>query len=269
MYVQYFIPSQPRGHVPLLLWHGGGMTGVNYEKTPDGRDGWLNAFLRLGWAVYNSDAVERGRSGWPALPESPWSTEPVLMPLEHAVSRFRLAQQGGSAADGDADGVSQFPLGDLAQFGKQLSPRWTSTDAPTLDAYRQLLKRVGPAVIVAHSQGGTFAIQAARELPELVRAVVLVEPANPEVDAATADMHGIPLLMIYGDGIEHDARWPRIRQKGSVFADAVTQAGGSVDVLDLPDVGIYGNTHMLMMDFNNLDIAALINTWLTKRGLYS
>src|SRR5690606_40725272 len=38
MYVQYFVPEPLRGRVPLLLWHGGGMTGVNWETTPDGRD---------------------------------------------------------------------------------------------------------------------------------------------------------------------------------------------------------------------------------------
>jgi len=65
MYVQYFIPQNPRGALPLLMWHGGGLSGVTYETTPDGREGWLNYFVKKGWAVYNSDAVERGRSGWP------------------------------------------------------------------------------------------------------------------------------------------------------------------------------------------------------------
>src|SRR5581483_7035366 len=27
MYVQYFIPQNQRGHLPLLMWHGGGLTG--------------------------------------------------------------------------------------------------------------------------------------------------------------------------------------------------------------------------------------------------
>src|SRR5207302_1916325 len=35
MYVQYFLPAERRGSVPLLLWHGGGLTGVTYETTPD------------------------------------------------------------------------------------------------------------------------------------------------------------------------------------------------------------------------------------------
>ena len=42
MYVQYFLPEKRRGKLPLLMWHGGGLTGVTYETTPDGREGWLN-----------------------------------------------------------------------------------------------------------------------------------------------------------------------------------------------------------------------------------
>src|SRR5262249_35757617 len=64
MYVQYFLPQSRRGKVPLLMWHGGGLTGVTYETTPDGREGWLNLFVRKGFDVYVSDAVERGRAGW-------------------------------------------------------------------------------------------------------------------------------------------------------------------------------------------------------------
>ena len=30
MYVQYFLPQNRKGKVPLLMWHGGGFTGVTY-----------------------------------------------------------------------------------------------------------------------------------------------------------------------------------------------------------------------------------------------
>ena len=49
MYVQYFLPQNRKGKLPLLMWHGGGLTGVTYETTPDGREGWLNYFIRKGW----------------------------------------------------------------------------------------------------------------------------------------------------------------------------------------------------------------------------
>src|SRR2546423_14374427 len=63
MYAQYFLVQNRKGKLPLLMWHGGGLSGVTYETTPDGREGWLNHFLRRGWDVYNSDAVEPGLAG--------------------------------------------------------------------------------------------------------------------------------------------------------------------------------------------------------------
>jgi len=47
----------------------------------------------------------------------------------------------------------------------------------------------------------------------------------------------------------------------------VRAAGGSVDVVDLPAAGIKGNSHMLMMDKNNGEIADLIQKWLSDKGL--
>src|SRR5262249_42066577 len=77
MYVQYFLPKHRKGRLPLLMWHGGGLTGVTYETTPDGREGWLNLFVRKGWDVYVSDAVERGRAGF-ASPDV-WPSEPTFL----------------------------------------------------------------------------------------------------------------------------------------------------------------------------------------------
>ena len=44
-------------------------------------------------------------------------------------------------------------------------------------------------------------------------------------------------------------------------------AGASVDVINLPEIGIKGNSHMMMMDKNNLQIAELIEDWLKKKGV--
>jgi hypothetical protein len=57
MYAQYFLVQNRKGKLPLLMWHGGGLTGATYETKPDGKPGWLNFFLRGGWDIYISDAV--------------------------------------------------------------------------------------------------------------------------------------------------------------------------------------------------------------------
>src|SRR5689334_3331055 len=63
-YVQYLVPAAPVSPLPLLLVHGGGLTGAMWETTPDGRPGWTELFLRRGFPVYVIDNVERGRAGW-------------------------------------------------------------------------------------------------------------------------------------------------------------------------------------------------------------
>ena len=42
--------------------------------------------------------------------------------------------------------------------------------------------------------------------------------------------------------------------------------GADYTWMSLPDMGIKGNSHMLMMDNNNDEIAALISDWLVKKG---
>lgn len=69
MYVQYTELAGPKAPYPLLMWHGGGLTGVTWETTPDGREGWDTLFLRMGFDVYVSDAVERGRASWAKFPD--------------------------------------------------------------------------------------------------------------------------------------------------------------------------------------------------------
>ena len=58
-----------------------------------------------------------------------------------------------------------------------------------------------------------------------------------------------------------------MRQLGLDYADAVRAGGGKVDVVNLPEVGIKGNSHMMMQDKNNAPIADLIEKWLVDKGL--
>ena len=254
MYVQYFLPANKRGALPLLMWHGGGLTGVTYETTPDGREGWLNWFVKKGWDVYNSDAVERGRAGWAMYPDI-FKSEPLFLPKDEPFGRFRMKG-------------SQFPVDSYDNFVRQVVPRWTSTDDAIIAAYTALVDKVCPCVILFHSQAGQFGFKVAQARPDKVRALIAVEPAGQGDPARVAVLKDIPTLFVYGDGIEKDARWPTIRRNGVAFGDAITKAGGKVEVVDLPKAGIKGNSHMLMMDRNNLESAALIQRWLQNQGLY-
>jgi pimeloyl-ACP methyl ester carboxylesterase len=271
MYVQYFLPAEKRGAYPLLLWHGGGLTGVTFETTPDGRPGWLNFFIRRGWDSYNSDAVERGRAGF--APPDIFTGEPVYPSRSDPFERFRIGAGAGSYDPDPAKRKqlpgNQFPVEAYDDFVKQMVPRWLSTDEAILAAYIAEIDRVCPCVILVHSQSGQFGFKAAQARPDKVKALVAVEPAAIGDLDRVAALKAIPILAVYGDYIDQDARWPTMRATASAFFQQIEAAGGKVDRLDLPQAGIHGNSHMMMMDHNNLEVAALIQKWLAERpGLY-
>ena len=271
MYVQYFVPYNQRGKYPILLWHGGGLTGVTYESTPDGREGWLNYFVKKGWTVYNSDAVERGRASWAMYPEI-FKSDPLFLTKENPFERFRIGQGAGSynkdVTKMKALPGNQFPLEGYDNFTKQIVPRWTTTDEAAIAAYIELVDKVGPCIIVFHSQAGQFGFKVAQARPEKVKALIAVEPSTGGDPAKAAALKNIPTLAVFGDYIEQDTRWPKIRENDLKFLDMVKAAGGNPEVVNLPEVGIKGNSHMPMMDRNNLAVADLIQAWLVKVGLY-
>jgi len=48
----------------------------------------------------------------------------------------------------------------------------------------------------------------------------------------------------------------------SAYAARIQAAGGRVDILHLPEAGLRGNSHMLMQDRNNAEVADLILKWI-------
>lgn len=267
MYAQYFLPVDRRGSVPLMLWHGGGLTGVTFETTPDGREGWLNQFIARGWDTYNVDAVERGRSGF-ASPDV-FSGEPIFLTKTDPYERFRLGAGAGSYDNDPARRRAwpgnQFPAAGYDNFTRQFVPRWLSTDRAVTAGYAALVDKVCPCVLVVHSQGGQFAFTVAQQMPDKIRAIVAVEPAGFGDAARAAALKDIPILAIYGDFLDRDARWATIRQNGINFYKAIEAGGGAVKVVDLPSIGMRGNSHMIPMDLNNREVADLIQTWLAQQ----
>jgi hypothetical protein len=248
------------------LWHGGGLSGVTYETKPDGGEGWLSYFVRKGWDTYVSDAMERGRSSW----STSFKGNPVELPLGDAWERFRVGPVG-SWNDDKAKRVpypcAQFPIEAYEQFMKQAVPRWLTTDDQIIAAYLALVDKVCPCVVLVHSQSGAFGFKALEARPDKIKALVAVEPAVGGDRGKVASIKATPVLIVYGDNAKEHPRWSKIRQGGVTYAGVLKAVGGSVDVVDLPDVGIKGNSHMLMMDKNSDQVADLIQKWLLGNGL--
>ncbi|AWV04977.1 esterase [Burkholderia sp. JP2-270] len=263
MYVQGYLQENSRHRLPVLLWHGGGMTGVNWETTPDGRPGWLHHFLEAGYDVYISDAVERGRSGWNAFPDI-YADAPLFRTKNEAWDMFRLGEKDGYHTN-HALRVSHpetlFPLESFDQFACQWVPRWADHEMLTMSAYRSLLEKIGPAIVIGHSQGGGFALKAAQECPELVWATVALEPSGaPDMNASAGKSH--PHLIMWGDHIHTHRIWAGYRKTVDRYVSQLREHSTTVEVIDLPKEGVRGNTHFLMMDRNARTLATRVIDWL-------
>ncbi|MDU4961840.1 MAG: hypothetical protein E6X17_14395 [Sporomusaceae bacterium] len=260
MYVQYYQLERPRTSVPVLLWHGGGVTGASWENTPDGREGWLHFFLRAGFNTYVSDAVERGRASWSRYPEI-YQSEPVFRSKEEAWVNFRI----GPAYSSDQSVVfpnGQFPSDRFDVFMKQSVPRWTSNNAAILAAYEEYIQAMGPSILVVHSQASEFAGKLVQQYPQLIKALVLLEASS--VPEKRADLADVPMLYIWGDNIRRGSLWDTYRHNVHQFFTWQREQGKSVEWIDLPAQGIEGNSHFLMMDKNNKAIFDIARAWIER-----
>jgi pimeloyl-ACP methyl ester carboxylesterase len=271
MYVQYvkLEPSSQKAVYPLIMMHGGGLSGVTWETKPDGKPGWQMSFLRAGHDVYVADSVERGRSSWARYPEI-FKSEPIFRTKKEAWELFRFGPRYEvEPAVRQAHAGTQFPVEHFDQMMKQGVPRWLTNNASTQAAYDAMVEKVCPCVLMPHSQGSTFAFAAANKYPQLVKAVVAIEPSGA-IDAekvSIANLKNTPLLFVWGDNIRETPQWVGIVAPLKKMMAAQQAQGGVADEIDLPLRGIKGNTHMLMMDKNSDEIATLVNQWMVSKGL--
>lgn len=278
MYAQYFELAEPVAKYPLMFWHGGGLSGSCWETTPDGREGWHTYFLRQGHSVYISDAVERGRASWSRYPEI-YTTEAIFRPFAEAWESFRIGPEYHTDPHKrETFKNSQYPKEAFEKSMLAAIPRWSSNSAAIQAAYDEYVQTVGEVVIISHSQGCAFAAHTALKYPHLVKALVFVEAAAMP-DPADYDLNrikDIPQLFLWGDFLDMYPTWNKTDKdiasyykKVRRYFETLRTTNSHAEWLELPDIGIHGNTHMLMHDKNSLEIAALIQQWLVDKGLMS
>ncbi|MGZ9724146.1 alpha/beta fold hydrolase [Rhizobium miluonense] len=262
IYVQEFRLQQPTTPIPLLLWHGGGLTGSVWEQNADGAPGWMTRSLERGHDVFCCDAVGMGRSSWAHLP-SLYNKQPIFRSKGEAWSLFRIGTPQSYSSRRAFTG-SQFPVENFDSFTRLIVPRWTDMDEMNINAYNQLVKRVGPCAIVAHSSAALYAYEALRRWPNLVRAICLVEPgfAPPwEIGMANNLLRDTPVLQIFADNIAGHDHWETHWRRARAGFDNFPRHPQS-RWLDLPEEDIFGNTHCPMSDSNSDQILDIVLDWL-------
>ena len=109
---------------------------------------------------------------------------------------------------------------------------------------------------------------AALAAPEKVKALIAIEPSGaPPPTANLAAVKDMPQLIVWGDFIQQSELWTKLIQASTNYHKALAAIGGKIDWLSLPEKGIKGNGHMLMMDTNSDQVAELIQKWMVERGL--
>ena len=277
MYVQYQIPKDRRGTAyPVVMVHGSSHTAKTYEDTPDGRMGWAEYFVRRGIPTYVVDHAGRARSGFDPSPtnqarlEKSAATVPsfTVFTNENAWTTFRIGPTAFTAYP-----ATKFPVAARDQYFAQLVPN-TETSYPdsgrlTITGLAVLLDRIGPAVVIVHSQSGGYGLGAAIERPALVKAVVSVEPRVCAVSDTNvqAVFTRVPLLTMFGDFFGTDVGdWPGRMAECVATVEKIKAAKGTAENIHLPSRGIAGNSHMLMMDSNNQQLADMILSWLDRHA---
>ena len=277
MYVQYQVPATA-GHTAVVMIHGGGLSGQAYETTPDGRMGWSEYFVRAGRPVYVIDQAGRGRSGFDGslynatrLGTQATASQPPILVIghEYAWTWFRIGPKFGTAF---AD--TQFPVEAVDSFYKMWIPDLNASLPSQNPSYADLAglgKQLGGAVLMGHSESFMFPERAALLDPAAVKGIISLESgyacATAFSDQEKAVLAKIPILIVFSD---HHAdapepfgsRWTTSMAQCRDFAASIQKEGGDVTFMHLPEMGIHGNTHMFMLDRNNLAIADLLLGWI-------
>ncbi len=285
MYVQYEIPANARRY-PLVMIPGGGGTGNVWESTPDWREGYQTIFLRRGFSVYLIDPPRRGRSGYPSFNGTFGNLDGTQVVadntrragLQYAWVRWRIGPQYPEIFP-----TQQFPMAGLDQFMERLVPTVSDDSQITADAVVKLLEKIGPAILVTHSESGLVGWLAAAHSSN-VRGIVAYEPgfAFPQdhmpapiplsrgalpagtsfSDTEFSNLAKIPIDVVYGGNIPQEptdnlpADGRRAQQiAGKLFAKALNDIGGQAHLTMLPDLGLLGNSHFAFSDLNNEQVA--------------
>jgi hypothetical protein len=267
-YVEKATPAKKKYKYPIVFMHGGGHNGQVYMTTPDGREGWFTSFIRRGFEVYVVDGSNRGRAGWDPVKRiqathgliDASEMEPVNTYSEHAAwTAFRWGPEHGVLYPN-----SQFPIDALNQYLAQLNTAYRDDEANDLLAANlsALIDKIGPCILLGWSTGSQNIMDAVNTPARAakVKALIGVEGFNLTSRAGDIDLNkNIPMLTITGDNAREDRH-----VAAEAHAAFIRKLGGDATAVYLPDVGIFGNGHTMMLEKNNEQIADLLEDWIKE-----
>jgi pimeloyl-ACP methyl ester carboxylesterase len=128
-------------------------------------------------------------------------------------------------------------------------------------AFTALIDKVPePVVLQTWSSSGLLGYLTAAERPDRVKAILAIETSVTAFDeippASRMKLAAMPILIVIGDHAQDRVDASRKFQKD------MAAIGGRVTVDVLPEAGIYGNGHTMMLEKNNKQIMHRMIAWL-------
>ena len=128
---------------------------------------------------------------------------------------------------------------------------------PTHKALSDLALSLKGAVLMGHSESGRAPLEAALINASGIRGMIVIEPPGgcgmKYTDQQIATLARLPILIVFGDHLTVAPRnWRGAFENCKAFIARINAAKGNAKMLYPPDLGIHGNSHMIMQDKNNL-----------------
>ncbi len=287
VYYEVVAPLDARTKPPVVLVHGGSQTGGCYLRTADGRPGWAFAFARRGYRAILPDWPGCGRSGAVAYDALDGEAvcrglgvlleelgEPVIL-VTHSMSGaygWRLVETHGPRV-ARVVAIAPGPPGNIQAEPKVIGETADDVDVQTAALRFRLSKREpyrATADFIAQKivgDGGRFARAGIPVLtaamgaiaPRLIQQRLNVHGAQLKIQRFE-NFRGKPILIVTGS---HDLDHPRALDEGT--AVWLKEKGAAAEFIYLPDRGITGNGHVMMMEDNSDALADLVIDWIESR----
>jgi len=183
MYVEVWEPVEITQPYPIVIFHGNGQTGVDWQQTPDGRPGWAYYLIDQGYVIYMVDYPARGRSTY--IPGGVHGDLGIRTAEQLETIWTNVREKGNFPLK---DNHTQWPGG--GHRGDPIFDTFIKTQvqfagqSTTMARFAaiELLDTIGtPVILLTHSQGGGVGWGVADGRPDLVRAIVTVEPGGPQI----------------------------------------------------------------------------------------
>ena len=291
VFADRLMPAPVTQKPPVVMVHGGGHSGSCYLLTADNRPGWASRFAGAGYPVWLPDWPGCGRSGDVPFAEltgervcaalgavlaGAAATSPSgrIVLMTHSMSGalgWKLVEQNRPLIE-KVVAVAPGPPGNIQPEATVIEETEDEVVVESFGMTRRLSRDrayVGGLEFVTHKLIGTskrfpdgvlesYAGHVAAVPPRLLYERQNVGGSQLKIENLAA-FDGLPVMVFTGsDDTDHP------KEIDGAVVDWLLDAGAKAEYWWLPDRGIDGNGHMLMMEENSDELADMIIGWIEQ-----